>query len=95
MQDQQRIRDLTLSLLPATGLGEDSLQFEVIEKGGSGRVFVRVTSPDLGQSWIAMSYSGDRPDNLRFPSITDFLFKHGVAVPPDRRPEYRGRLSPR
>lgn len=75
----ERIRDLTYSFLEGTARG--ALQFEVIEKGGSGRCFYRVSDGDSPQSWIAMVYSNDRPDNARFASITDFLINHRVAVP--------------
>lgn len=75
----ERIRDLTCSFLAGAAHGE--LRFEVIEKGGSGRCFYRVTDRDSPQSWIVMVYTNDRPDNARFASITDFLINHRVAVP--------------
>ena len=76
----ERIRELTLSLLPSD-VDADGLEFEVIEKGGSGRVFVRVKDSTSNQSWVAMAYTDDRSDNARFASITDFLFRSGIAVP--------------
>ncbi|MDF1851091.1 MAG: phosphotransferase [Verrucomicrobiales bacterium] len=60
---------------------EADLSFRPIEKGGSGRLFVRVTNPQDGQSVIAMHYSDDRSDNARFASITDFLNRHDIAAP--------------
>jgi len=74
-----RVEELTYSFLP--GISPGSLNFDLIEKGGSGRLFFRVSEPHSGQSWVAMAYSDDRPDNARFASITDFLINHGVAVP--------------
>jgi aminoglycoside/choline kinase family phosphotransferase len=58
-----------------------ALDFFVIEKGGSGRLFVRVTEKASGRSVIAMHYGLDRADNPRFASITDFLNRHGVPAP--------------
>ncbi len=57
------------------------LSLHPIEKGGSGRLFVRVTDSKTGQSVIAMHYSNDRSDNARFASITDFLNRHEIAAP--------------
>ena len=52
-----------------------------IEKGGSGRVFLRVSKiPEIG-STVVMHYTDDRPDNVRFAPITDFLVKHQIPVP--------------
>lgn len=75
----ERVRELTLSFLP--GLESGSLDFEVIEKGGSGRFFYRVRDRSGSRSWVAMAYSDDRSDNARFASITDFLIDHRIAVP--------------
>lgn len=75
----EQVRELTHSFLPGTRL--ESLTLDLIEKGGSGRMFFRVSDPDSGRSWVAMAYSDDRPDNARFASITDFLINHHVAVP--------------
>lgn len=60
---------------------EGSLSLSVIEKGGSGRLFVRVVEADSGASLIAMHYNLDRADNPRFASITDFLNGHNVPAP--------------
>ncbi|MDF1825961.1 MAG: phosphotransferase [Verrucomicrobiales bacterium] len=60
---------------------EASLEFAVIEKGGSGRMFVRVRNLDEGSSVIAMHYSDERSDNLRFADVTDFLNRKGVPSP--------------
>lgn len=69
----------TRSALPDWADGE--LVFRPIEKGGSGRLFVRVVEPQTGRSLIAMHYSDDRSDNARFASITDFLNRHEIAAP--------------
>ncbi len=63
------------------GWSEASLRFSVIEKGGSGRLFVRVSDDAGERSAIAMHYGLDRADNPRFAAITDFLNRHGVAAP--------------
>ncbi len=73
------IAHLTHQQLP--GVDPADLAYDVIEKGGSGRIFVRVKNQATSESWVAMSYTDDRPDNARFASITDFLADHGVAVP--------------
>lgn len=57
------------------------LAFSVIEKGGSGRLFVRVSENGGGRSLIAMHYGLDRADNPRFASITDFLNRHAISAP--------------
>ncbi|MDF1815648.1 MAG: phosphotransferase [Verrucomicrobiales bacterium] len=75
----EQVLSLTQSFLP--DINQESLNLVVIEKGGSGRLFYRVTDADSGRSWVAMAYTRDRPDNARFASITDFLLNHGVAVP--------------
>ncbi|MEM6280541.1 MAG: phosphotransferase, partial [Verrucomicrobiota bacterium] len=69
------------------GWREANLDFSVIEKGGSGRIFVRVRNLDEGSSVIAMHYSDERSDNLRFADVTDFLNRHGIPSPKviDRR----------
>lgn len=80
----EQISKLALSIIEAQGLSSaETLTFQVIEKGGSGRIFVRIAdaNPDSNQSWVAMSYTDDRPDNARFASITDFLVGQDVAVP--------------
>lgn len=64
-----------------SGWSEASLDFAVIEKGGSGRMFVRVKNLDEGRSVIAMHYSNERSDNLRFADVTDFLNRNGVPSP--------------
>lgn len=53
----------------------------VIEKGGSGRMFVRMRNGATGENVIAMHYSNDRSDNARFATITDFLNRHEVPAP--------------
>ncbi len=58
-----------------------ALRFFPVEKGGSGRIFVRVEKERGGDSMIAMHFTNDRPDNARFASITDFLLEHGVHAP--------------
>jgi aminoglycoside/choline kinase family phosphotransferase len=57
------------------------LAFSVIEKGGSGRLFVRVVETGGDRSLIAMHYELDRADNPRFASITDFLNRHRIGAP--------------
>lgn len=73
------VEQRTRSCLP--GWKEASLTFAVIEKGGSGRVFVRARNLDLGASIIAMHYSDERSDNLRFADVTDFLNRRGIPAP--------------
>lgn len=73
------VENYTRSALPEWA-GAD-LSFRPIEKGGSGRLFIRVTEPATGKSVIAMHYSDDRSDNARFASITDFLNRHGINAP--------------
>ncbi len=70
-----------------SGWNDARLDFSVIEKGGSGRVFVRAKNLDLGESVITMHYSDERSDNLRFADVTDFLNRHGIPAPKviDRR----------
>ena len=63
------------------GWREAPLRLSVIEKGGSGRLFVRIRNLDAQVSLIAMHYSDDRTDNARFASITDFLNAHGIPAP--------------
>lgn len=57
------------------------LQLTLIEKGGSGRVFVRVVNEDTDESVIAMHYKNDRSDNDKFAPITDFLNRHSIPAP--------------
>ncbi len=70
-----------------SGWSGADLDFAVIEKGGSGRIFVRVRNRDLNESVIAMHYSDERSDNLRFADVTDFLNRHRIPSPKviDRR----------
>lgn len=63
------------------GWGSAALDFSVIEKGGSGRLFVRVSERGGDRSLIAMHYELDRADNPRFASITDFLNRHHIGAP--------------
>lgn len=60
---------------------EAHISMSVIEKGGSGRVFVRMRNGSTGRNVIAMHYSNDRSDNARFASITDFLNRHEIPAP--------------
>lgn len=60
---------------------ESGLSLTIIEKGGSGRLFVRVLREDSGESLIAMHYNLDRADNARFACVTDFLNRHGIPAP--------------
>jgi len=76
--DLRGLEQTTRELFP--GWGGEALDLEIIEKGGSGRVFVRVT-PASGASVIVMHYTADRPDNLRFAAITDFLERQKIAAP--------------
>lgn len=57
------------------------LCFSLVEKGGSGRIFVRVEKEPGGDSMIAMHFTNDRPDNARFASVTDFLLNHHIHAP--------------
>ena len=73
------IESQTREALPAWRAAD--LTLSIIEKGGSGRLFVRVTEKASGESLIAMFYNLDRADNPRFASITDFLNRHRVPAP--------------
>lgn len=73
------LEERTRSQFP--GWCEAALDFSVIEKGGSGRMFVRVKNRDEGTSVIAMHYSDERSDNLRFADVTDFLNRNGIPSP--------------
>lgn len=70
-----------------SGWREAELDFSVIEKGGSGRIFVRARNLDEDSSVIVMHYSNERSDNLRFADVTDFLNRHSIPSPKvvDRR----------
>lgn len=59
----------------------DDLSLAIIEKGGSGRLFVRVAHEASGGTLIAMHYNLDRADNARFASVTDFLNRLGIPAP--------------
>lgn len=61
--------------------GSSPLELQPIDKGGSGRLFVRITEAGSGSSLIAMQYGLDRADNPRFASITDFLNRHRIPAP--------------
>lgn len=58
-----------------------TLRFDLIEKGGSGRIFVRVSGLPDGGAVIAMFYLNDRADNKRFAPVTDFLNRHDIPAP--------------
>lgn len=73
------VEERTRTQLP--GWNDATLKFSVIEKGGSGRIFVRAQNLDLGESVIAMHYSDERTDNLRFADVTDFLNRHQIPAP--------------
>ncbi|MDF1739166.1 MAG: phosphotransferase [Verrucomicrobiales bacterium] len=60
---------------------EADLRFDLIEKGGSGRIFVRVSGLPEGGAVIAMFYLNDRADNKRFAPVTDFLNRHEIPAP--------------
>jgi len=79
--DARDYETLTREVLPEWS--ERELVFTVIEKGGSGRVFVRVVARGLEEprSLVLMHYSDERSDNLRFASVTDFLCRHGIPAP--------------
>ncbi len=57
------------------------LEFSVIEKGGSGRGFVRISEPSSGKGIVAVSYIRDRPDNARFAPVTEFLNRQNIPSP--------------
>ncbi len=61
-------------------LGSD-LRFDCVEKGGSGRLFYRLWEADEPAGIIVMSYKDDRPDNVRFAPVSDFLAEQNVPVP--------------
>lgn len=63
------------------GWSTSGLDGLVIEKGGSGRLFVRYIERGSGRSLIAMQYTNERADNPRFAAITDFLIRHGIPAP--------------
>ncbi len=73
------IEQRTRESLPQWAAAE--LVLSLIEKGGSGRVFVRVREISSDRSIIAMHWGLDRSDNPRFASITDFLLRHDIPAP--------------
>lgn len=75
----QEIEGHTREALPSWR--DADLALSVIEKGGSGRLFVRVSDRGASRSLIAMHYGLDRADNARFADVTDFLHRQGAAVP--------------
>lgn len=75
----EEIKSLTRKNFP--NWSDARLGMSVIEKGGSGRIFVRMRNGETGQNMIAMHWSDDRPDNARFASITDFLNRHDIPAP--------------
>lgn len=75
----EEIRSLTRRHFPEWT--DAHIGMSVIEKGGSGRIFVRMRNGETGQNMIAMQWSDDRPDNARFASITDFLNRHDIPAP--------------
>ena len=77
--DLKEIEEHTLTAI--TSWKDAELTFSVIEKGGSGRLFIRIQNPATGESLIAMQYDLDRADNPRFASITDFLNRHNIPAP--------------
>ncbi|MEX2578788.1 MAG: phosphotransferase [Verrucomicrobiales bacterium] len=77
--DLHQIESRTREVFPAWK--DTPLECSLIEKGGSGRVYVRVGINGSKESIIAMHYTRDRSDNLRFAAITDFLVRHGVPCP--------------
>jgi len=77
--DLSEVERFTRRALP--DWSESELEFRPIEKGGSGRLFVRVVEARSGESVIAMHYSDDRSDNARFAGITDFLNRQLIAAP--------------
>lgn len=60
---------------------KDEISLTIIEKGGSGRLFVRGVHETSGETLIAMHYNLDRADNARFASVTDFLNRHAIPAP--------------
>tara|TARA_R110002096_G_scaffold206847_4_gene393113 strand:- start:1791 stop:2777 length:987 start_codon:yes stop_codon:yes gene_type:complete len=60
---------------------EAALELSLIEKGGSGRTFVRISEPVSGKAVVVVSYTRDRPDNERFGPITEFLNRHAIPSP--------------
>ncbi len=75
----EEIERHTRAVLPEWGEGD--LAFSIIEKGGSGRLFVRVSDAARSRSLIAMHYGLDRSDNARFAAVTDFLNRHHIPSP--------------
>lgn len=74
------IEQWTRELFPEWDTGE--LRLVPVEKGGSGRLFVRVfRSGEGSESLIAMHFTSERTDNARFASVSDFLAAQKVAVP--------------
>ena len=57
------------------------LELSVIEKGGSGRGFFRISEPASGRGVVVVSYNRDRPDNERFAPVTAFLNRHSIPAP--------------
>lgn len=51
-----------------------------LEKGGSGRKFYRILGADSA-SMIVVKYTPQRPENLRYVDIAQFLDASGVRVP--------------
>ncbi len=62
------------------GLAREDFQISPLEKGGSGRKFYRLRSAEAA-SMIVVKYTPQRPENLRYVDIANFLDDAGVAVP--------------
>lgn len=65
------------------GVEMDTIRYETIEKGGSGRSFFRVAggAKGAGGSVILVHYGSDRAENRHFVDVARFLASVGVRVP--------------
>lgn len=77
--DTKIIEQISREQFPS--LGTAAIHFEPIEKGGSGRLFFRFFENGEPNGLFVMQYGNDRPDNVRFAPITDFLVGKGIHVP--------------
>jgi len=75
---EDSVIDFTRARFPAYADG--GFAVEPLEKGGSGRRFYRI-SVEGGPSLIAVKYSTERPENVRYAEIAKFLDRCGVRVP--------------